>query len=128
MVPVEEWRDPRQRLGVWGEQVALAYLAEQGWTVEAHRFRLGRHDIDLIVRRGDVVAFVEVKTRRTAGFGHGIEAVGRRKQRVLTRVAACWQLRHGQPADRYRFDVIGIQHQGLGRYTVEHVEAAWFPE
>ena len=124
-LPLEEWRDPRQLLGVWGERVALAYLTACGWNVEAHRFRFGRHDIDLVVRRGAVVAFVEVKTRRTSGFGRGIEAVGRRKQRILGQVAACWRLRYGRPTDTYRFDVIGIQGLENGRYAIDHIEDAW---
>ena len=42
-----------------GFDAALAYLTSCGWSIEAHRFKLGRHDLDLVVRRGPVVAFVE---------------------------------------------------------------------
>jgi len=126
LVPVEEWKDPRQLLGVWGERVALAYLTTQGWTVEAHRFRFGRHDIDLVARRGELVAFVEVKTRRTNACGSGVEAVSLRKQRIVAKVAAYWRLRYGQAGDTYRFDVIAIrQPEQGGEYVVEHLEDAW---
>jgi putative endonuclease len=123
-VPVEEWKDARQRLGIWGERMALAYFMGRGWTVEGHRFRYGRHDIDLIVRQGHVVAFVEVKTRRTSGFGSGLQAVGGRKQRILGMVANLWRLRYGRSGDTYRFDVIGV-HGSSGRYVIDHVEDAW---
>lgn len=124
-VPVELWEDPRQVLGVWGERVALAYLTERGWTIEAHRFRFGRQEIDLVARRDSLVAFVEVKTRRTAEFGSGLEAVDRRKQRIVAKVAAFWSLRYGRPADAYRFDVIGIRQLEGGAVELEHVEDAW---
>lgn len=123
-VPIEQWKDPRQVLGVWGERVALAHLVDRGWIIEAHRFRFGRHEVDLVARRGELVAFVEVKTRRTDRCGRGAEAVGVRKQRTVARVAALWRLRHGRPGDSYRFDVIVVQG-AEGRYDVEHIEDAW---
>jgi hypothetical protein len=68
-IPSAEWEDSRQIRGLEGERTAIAYLVSCGWEIEAHRFRLGRHDIDLIARRGSMVAFVEVKTRRSAVHG-----------------------------------------------------------
>lgn len=103
----------------------MAYLVSCGWDIEAHRFRLGRHDLDLIVRRGKLVAFVEVKTRKSLTQGTGVEAVGGRKQSTIAKVASLWRLRYGRPEDEYRFDVVAIQDQGSGKYTVEHVEDAW---
>ena len=58
-IPADQWRDPRHVRGLRGEHAAMAYLIACGWEVEAHRFRLGRHDVDLVVRRGSLVAFVE---------------------------------------------------------------------
>ena len=51
-----DWSDPRHVLGLQGESVAKRYLQGRGWQVLAHRFRLGRIEIDLIVRRGRLVA------------------------------------------------------------------------
>jgi putative endonuclease len=124
-VPTQEWEDARQLRGLWGEQVALAYLTSCGWNVEAHRFKLGRHDLDLIIRRGPVVAFVEVKTRRSADFGTPLEAVGRSKQRTLAKVAELWRLRFGREEDTYRFDLVAVYDNRPGEPQVEHVEDAW---
>ena len=105
----------------------MAYLLRQGWRIEAHRFRWGRHDLDLVVRQGPLVAFVEVKTRRSLRFGSGAEAVGFRKQRILTRVAELWRDRHGRSSDQYRFDVILVE-EGKGDSPIPqitHITDAW---
>ena len=85
--PVTEWTDARHRRGYAGEKAAMAHLLRQGWRIEAHRFRLGHHDLDIVARLGHLVAFVEVKTRRSARFGDPSEAVGYRKQVIMTRLA-----------------------------------------
>ena len=122
--PADDWRDPRHRRGLAGERLALAYLTSCGWQVEAHRFRAGRHDVDLVVRRGPVVAFVEVKTRSGDAFGSALEAVGWRKRRAIVKAAEVWRLRHGRPGDAYRFDVVTVCCEGSAR-RVEHVADAW---
>ncbi len=125
--PVAQWQDPRHLLGVAGERVAIAYLTSCGWSIEAHRFKLGRHDVDLVIRKGHTVAFVEVKTRRSGVCGSGLEAVSRRKQRDIARVASVWLLRHGRPNDEYRFDLVAVE-AGRSSRTIEHVTDAWRPE
>ncbi|HET7025107.1 MAG TPA: YraN family protein, partial [Gemmatimonadales bacterium] len=124
-IPTKEWEDERQLRGLDGEHAALAYLTACGWSIEAHRFKLGRHDIDLIARRGDLVAFVEVKTRRGAACGAPVEAVDRRKREAVGKVAALWSLRFGRANDTYRFDVIAVHEGRGGARRIEHVEDAW---
>lgn len=123
--PQAEWEDERQKLGLAGEQEALAWFTANGWSIEAHRFKLGRYDLDLVVRKGSQVAFVEVKTRRTDTFGTPLEAVGRQKRERLGRVAALWCLRFGRPGDSYRFDLVGVTPTRSGGMVVEHVPDAW---
>ena len=103
----------------------MAFLTSCGWEVERHRFRLGRHDLDVVARRDGVVAFVEVKTRGSAAWGAPVESIGWRKRRTLARVAEVWRLRHGRPDELFRFDVVSVQVRGAGRYIVEHVQDAW---
>ena len=124
-MPAAQWRSPSHIRGLRGERIAWAYLTACGWEVEAHRFRLGRHDLDLVVRRGRLVVFVEVKTRRRLDRGAPVEAVGWRKRAILQTVAECWRLRHGRAGDSYRFDVVAVV-EGVGRHwSVEHIEDAW---
>jgi putative endonuclease len=118
--PVSEWADPRQRRGYAGERAAMRHLLRHGYRIEAHRFRLGHHDLDLVARQGNVVVFVEVKTRGSLRFGRPVEAVGRRKRSAMARMAEVWRIRFGQPEDRYRFDVISVEPEG-----VTHIQDAW---
>jgi putative endonuclease len=127
LVPSEEWTDARQRRGLWGERVAIAYLGSRGWRIEAHRFRLGHRELDLVARRGEVVAFIEVKTRSTVAWGAPAESVVWRKRRTIVQVAEVWRQRHGRPGDSYRFDVIAVSVEKGGGYRVEHLEDAWRP-
>lgn len=124
-IPTAEWEDERQLLGLHGERLAMAFLTSCGWSVEAHRFKLGRHDLDFVIRKGRMVAFVEVKTRRSTTCGTAVEAVSRRKQQDIARVASAWILRHGRPEDEYRFDLVAVQDVPGGEPVIEHVTDAW---
>ena len=116
--------EARQALGLLGERVAARWLLRLGWTIEAHRFRSGHRDLDLVARRDDVVAFVEVKARRGTGFGDPVEAVGWRKRRELVRSAWVWIDRCGRLGEAYRFDVIGVLLTSSGA-RIRHVEHAF---
>ncbi|MBW8771893.1 MAG: YraN family protein [Gemmatimonadetes bacterium] len=96
--PTAEWEDERQLRGLEGERLALAYLTSCGWSIEAHRFKMGRHDLDLIVRRAGVVAFVEVKSRRGAACGSPLEAIPRRKQAIIGKVRRSGRSGSGEAA------------------------------
>ena len=116
------WTDPRHQRGLAAEELAIRYLQSRGWEVVAHRFRVGRVEVDLIARRGALVAFIEVKARRGTAFGSPFEAVTGGKRREIVKAARVWMDRHGQPGDVYRFDCIGIVDNKL-----EHLEDAFRP-
>src|ERR1700752_2445084 len=92
----------RAQFGLLGERVAQRWLERAGWRVLQRRFRSGHRDIDLIVERNGLVAFVEVKSRHAGDFGDPVEAVNWRKQRELSRSASVWIDRHGRPGEVYR--------------------------
>jgi putative endonuclease len=94
--------------GELGERIAARWFERSGWRVLARRFRAGRRDIDLVIEREGMVAFVEVKSRTGEQFGDPVEAVHRRKQRSLTKSAQVWIDRHGRAEETYRFDVLGV--------------------
>ena len=117
-----DWSDERHKRGLAAEEQAIAYLRSQGWTVVAHRFRVGRIEIDIVARRGRVVTFVEVKARWGEGFGTPMEAITGAKRRELVSASRAWVDRFGQPGDIYRFDAIGLRNGKL-----EHLEDAFRP-
>jgi putative endonuclease len=92
--------------------------------VEARNYRHGRKEIDLVVRRGDLVAFVEVKSRRSGSCGHPLEAITARKRAEIEEVAAAWIAAFGEPRDSYRFDAVAVRLDGASP-DLDHVEDAW---
>lgn len=113
-------------LGRFGESRAREYLVERGWTIAAANYRFGRREVDLVARRGNLVAFVEVKTRAGSGFGAPEEAVTRLKRREIEIVAGEYLVRHRLDDVDVRFDVLAVT-VGSG-VRVAHIEDAWRPE
>jgi putative endonuclease len=126
-IPPEQWTDQRHVDGHDAEQLVGEWFIARGWRVVAHRFRLGRHDLDLIVRQGSLVAFVEVKSRRSLRCGAGEEAVVAAKRATIERVAWAWLVRHGRVGDQYRFDVVSVRFAMNGQSAVRHIPDAWRP-
>ncbi len=113
-------------LGRRGEERAAGFLRSLGWTLLARNFRFGHKEIDIVARRGRVVAFVEVKTRSGSAFGAPLESVGAAKQREIARVARFWIARHGRPGDEYRFDAVAVLWPTRStRPEIVHVPDAW---
>lgn len=71
--------DADRLLGAWGEAVAARWLFHQGYTILDHHRWYREGELDLLARKGEVLAVVEVKLR-TGDFASGCEAVSRRKQ------------------------------------------------
>ena len=113
-------------MGRRGEAVACRFLERAGWTLLERNYRAGRKEVDLVMRRGQTVAFVEVKARKGVGFGHPLEAITAKKQREVGRVARAWvEARGGLHGLLVRFDAVAVTYDADGRAFVEHVPDAW---
>ncbi len=97
-------RAEREARGRRGENLAAWYLRLKGWRILARRVKTPRGEIDLIARRGAVVAFVEVKWRANAAeLDQAIDAY--RLRRVLAAAEAVGH-RYIRAGDQQRIDVV----------------------
>ncbi|WP_157016260.1 YraN family protein [Mesorhizobium xinjiangense] len=95
------------RRGHRGEWLAAAALAAKGYRIVARRHRTRLGEIDLIARRGDVVAVVEVKVR--PDLAQAMDAVGRQAQRRIEAAADLWLARqHDHARLSLRFDLVAV--------------------
>jgi putative endonuclease len=113
--------DRAQRLGTYGERLAERYLCARGLTILDRNWRCRAGEIDLVLREGDVLVLCEVKTRRSVGRGHPLEAVTAVKLERLHRLAALWQEARSVRAPDVRLDVVGVLVPWRGAPVIEHV-------
>ncbi|MFA4945697.1 MAG: YraN family protein [Lentisphaeria bacterium] len=96
------------RLGRRGERLACRLLRESGLAILARNYGGAHGEIDIVAREGNVLCFVEVKTRRRAGAARPGAAVGAEKRRRLRRTARQYLREAGWPAVPYRFDIVEL--------------------
>ena len=95
-------------LGTRGEKLAVKALKRAGYKILDRNVRLGRYELDIIAGEGDTIAFVEVKTRRTADPVDPGDNVGPAKQRHIVSAARRYIADRDDPALYYRFDVVSV--------------------
>jgi putative endonuclease len=115
----------RRALGIAGEQRAAAHLEARGYRIVARNARAGRVEIDLVARRGRLLVFAEVKTRRSRAAGAPEEAVDFRKRERLVRGAAAWLAENPSRGVRVRFDVIACEWDAARGWSLRHLEGAF---
>jgi putative endonuclease len=99
-----------------GERHALRHYRLRGYRILGSNVRAGRNEIDLIVRRGRDLTFVEVKMRAGTGFGGAVGADDREKRRRIRQAARIWLSRHPQaPRVRIGFEVVAVEVRRLTR-------------
>jgi putative endonuclease len=111
--------DPRQALGISGEDLACAELRRRGYEILERRYRTRFGEIDIIAKDGDTVVFVEVKARLTDDFGGAAAAVTGWKQRRIAAMAVDYLARRRLHDCPCRFDVVAVDIEEAGpRITV----------
>ncbi len=105
----------RGRLGDRGEIIAERFLAARGYTVLARKYRCPEGEIDLVCRDGEILAFVEVKTRRGTAFGIPEEAVTPRKLAHVQAAGQHYLVAHRHEDHPWRIDVVAVQLDPAGR-------------
>jgi putative endonuclease len=98
--------------GKTGENLACDYLQQQGLTLLARNFRSRYGEIDLIMRDGSTVVFVEVRARQQHNLVDSLQSINASKQKKLIKTALYYLQTHSKLMDYpARFDVIAITNQ-----------------
>ena len=116
----------RKLLGDRGERAAVKYLKRLGYRILAKQYRNNFGEVDIIAQDGQTFVFVEVKTRTSTEDGQPFEAVDRRKQDKITRVALAWLKQYGRLEQSSRFDVVSIVWpEDSGEPQIQHFQNAF---
>lgn len=114
--PVKHFNNIKGRKG---ERRAVRYLKRHGYKIICRNFKCPFGEVDIIARKGDVVAFTEVKTRFSDIYGAPSEAVNAaRRHRYIQ--SARFYYAGREPECIIRFDIIEVTEQG-----VSHIEDAF---
>ena len=115
------------RTGSGSEFLAGQYFSDRGYRVVERNYRAKRGELDLIVEKGEALAFVEVRYRKSEAFGAPAETVTRSKQRKLSLAALEFVAERGGEDKCLRFDVLAMARRGA-ELAFEHFENAFEPD
>lgn len=90
------------------EQLACEHLQANGFVLLHKNYRLKMGEIDLIMRDGQTIVFIEVRYRKTMAYGGALQSIDPRKQARIIRTAQHY-LQYRAPEAQARFDVIAIE-------------------
>ena len=111
------------RTGRSAESRAAAYLMAKGYRILAKRYRTAHGEIDLVARRRNLIAFVEVKAR--ASLDEAAYAVTPRQQQRIIDAAQGWLVAHPEHAEfELRFDAMLIAPRSLPRHVLAAFDAS----
>ncbi|HEX2950974.1 MAG TPA: YraN family protein [Armatimonadota bacterium] len=119
----------RNELGALGERHAARALHAKGMQVLEANYRRKQGEIDLIARDGDILVFVEVRTRTSSGHVSPLESVNPHKQAQIIRMAHLYIRNRRLPECHCRFDVVEVWATPTGTVTtVHHIPGAFIDD
>ncbi|MCB6992322.1 YraN family protein [bacterium 210820-DFI.6.37] len=100
-----------QQLGKLGENAAEEYLLRKGYCILCRNFRCRAGEIDIVASKGEVLHFIEVKTRQSDLFGHPADSVTRKKLGCMKAAARGYLAATKGWAEKrqLQFDVVEIE-------------------
>lgn len=110
-------------LGKKGEQRAVDFLVENGYDIIERNYRFNKAEVDIIARKKDVLAIIEVKTRSTSDFGNPQDFVKPKQIKNLVKAVDEYVTANNLDVE-VRFDIIAIVKAKRG-FKIEHFKAAF---
>ncbi len=110
--------------GKEGEQLAVDFLLQKGYTLRHRNYRYLKGEIDIIAQKGDVLAVVEVRSRSSDFLLPIAETITKKKMGLLLQTADHYVVSHDLEVD-VRFDVITIL-KNKSQFEIEHLEDAFY--
>lgn len=114
----------KKAVGLSGEEAAAAFLREKGYRIIQPNFRAAGAEVDLVASSGDILCFIEVKTRKACDHGAPESFVTPAKQRRIIRAARVFAARKPYRGFRVRFDVVSVLRDGEA-LACDHIEGAF---
>ena len=112
------------KIGIKGEQIAADFLQNKGYKIIHCNWRSGKKEVDIIAASGDLLVFVEVKTRSAAKLLFPEETVNRKKQTNLLDAAAAF-MEENITYKNIRFDIVAVLLSGEHVKEIVHFEEAF---
>jgi len=111
-------------LGKKGEQLAVDFLIENGYEIVERNYRFDKAEVDIIAKKEDTLAIVEVKTRSTSDFGNPQDFVKPKQIQRLVKAVDEYVTVNKLDVE-VRFDIIAIVKEKKG-FNLEHLENAFY--
>ena len=115
----------RKHLGQVAEALAVEYLTTQGYEIIDRNWRCRQGEVDIIVRSGSTLVFVEVRSASTAFLAGADASVTLTKQRRVCMAADLWLSRNESAQKDVQFDVIAVSHGKDNPPSLQHYEDAF---
>ena len=112
------------KLGKKGEQLAIDFLSDRGYSIIERNFRYDKAEIDIIAKKGTTLAIVEVKARSSLDFGNPQDFVTPRQIQNIVKAADHYICSNDLDLE-VRFDIIAVV-KGYNSFEVEHLENAFY--
>lgn len=110
--------------GKEGEQRAIKLLQDNGYAILESNWTFGKAEVDVIARKENILAAVEVKTRSGTDFGLPQDFVNQKKIRLLVNAVHAYADKIAFEGD-IRFDIVSVLHKD-GCWRVEHIPDAFY--
>ena len=112
--------------GLFGQEEAERFLVSKGMITLQANFRSKAGEIDLVMKDGMYIVFVEVKYRRSLSHGLPGESIDARKQQRIKKAAMFYIARYRLDEQDFRFDAVEIFQNRLDELTINHIENAFW--